>query len=194
MNTHPFIDFVSKNFQRFLGEGTLDLCKVLHLLLSSGKTRFNIVLVGNKNLIPDEKGFVSIAKVFDVMINLKGFDGSLIVIDPDNDHTQNLSDITSEKTSIVNDDYMTVLSGLAATLKEPIDLLFFSDGGNALISNTYSKTAKPLTIIDDILDEKAILVLDESQMGSKLASDIDTWADESDKKAFVNNKLIGWVW
>jgi hypothetical protein len=83
---------------------------------------------------------------------------------------------------------------LAATLKEPIDLLFFSDGGNALISNTYSKTAKPLTIIDDILDEKAILVLDESQMGSKLASDIDTWADESDKKAFVNNKLIGWVW
>ncbi len=191
---HPFIDFVAKNYQRLLGASTLDFCKMLHMLLHKGKTSFTIVLVGNKNLIPDEQGFVSIAKIFDTLINARGFDGRLVVIDTDGANAQRLAATTSDKASIVTDDWMSTLSGLAASLQSPVDLLFFDDGGSSIVANTYSKSTKPITLIDDVLDEGSVLVLAESQAGGKLLADIDTWADDQDKKPFVNGKLIGWTW
>jgi len=193
---NPFLDFIAKNYQRFLGPATSDMCKVLEALLIQKRSNpnFKIIIVGNKNLVPAEQGFLSIAKIFDTLINIKGFDGHLIVVDAEGVYTDQLSAMTSDKTSIVNDDYMTILSGMASTLEQPIDLLFFTEGGNTVVSNTYSKNMKPVTIIDDILDEGSLLVLDQEQRNSSLAASLESWADEDGKKLFVSQHFAGWIW
>lgn len=193
---HPFSDFVGKNYQRFLGPSVTDMCRVLEILLVQKRSNpnFKIVLVGNKNLVPAEQGFLSIAKIFDSLINIKGFDGHLVVIDVEGVYTEKLAAMTSDKTSIVNDDYLTVLSGMASTLQQPVDLLFFTEGGNTVVSNTYSKNMKPVTIIDDILDEGSILVLDQEQRNSSLAAGLEAWVDEDGKKMIVSEHFAGWIW
>lgn len=191
---HPFIDFVAKNYQRFLGDSTLDFCKIFHMMLHKNKTNFVIVLVGNKNLVADSQGFISLAKLFDTLVNMRGYDGKLIVIDTDSETSQKLLNTTSDKVTVANDDWVTVLSSLAATLEKPVDLLFFDDGANNLVANTYSKNTKPITVIDDVLDDDSILALGSTQKDGKLASEIDTWADDQGKKVIVNNRIVGWVW
>ena len=193
---HPYLGFYDQNISKHLRGKASDTRKILEALLSKGKSSFFIVIIGTQNTDQNGEPVLPLPMLFDNLINARGFDGKLIVIDADPTDFKALAQRTSDKTTLVQEDYVSALHSLAANQQNDIDLIYFGESGDVKNKSSViaSRSMKALPVIQDILSDNTIVVLDDKQVESNVGQELATTASEYGKKPLVNNVLSGWSW
>jgi hypothetical protein len=193
---HPYLNFYDKQIAQHLKGKAQDMRKVLEALLSGGKRSFFIVIVGTLNVDQNGQNILPLPMLFDNLINSQGFDGKLIVVDSDASDFKALADRTSDKTTLIHDDFISVLHGLSISANVDIDLLFLGSSNDEIEDKSVatSKSMKAIPVIQDVLSDNSILVIDEEQKNRSIGQEIENVADEYEKQPILSSVLSGWRW
>lgn len=193
---HPYIGFYDRHISSHLKGKSADVRRILEAMLAKGKTSFFIVVVGTLNLDQNDEPILPMPMLFDNLINAKGFDGKLIVADTNSADFKALAERTSDKTTIVQENLVSLLHSLASAGNAEIDLLYIGSSANEDHAGGVHgiKKMKAMPVLQDLLTDNTILVLDEKQKDSDIGHDIEAAASEYEKKPLVQNVLSGWIW
>lgn len=192
-----FLSHFDKNIAPRLGSLANDYRKIIQMLFAKNKQNYLFVFNGSLSQDPKGQPIFPLIIILDGFLNYAGVDGKLVVVENGNANLETLTKHTSDKTILVNDDLVNVLHGLANNPNAEIDLLFLGSQSSEDVDNrgtTIPKSIKAMPAIEDAIGTNCLVVIDHSQQGTQLSQEVESCADDEEKRCFLNGITKGWIW